>query len=255
MAIQKDGYYYNTQLVNYIIQFMAVFTGLQVTVGRNTTEDVRFITVPIHYGHSDRVVNALLAKNTQNTPLRLPTMSAYLRNLKLAENRMKGTGTERRLAYVPTGGLIPEDISVVHQRMPVPYDLTLDLNIYVSNTDQHFQILEQILPLFDPQLQLQTDDAPFDWTRLSHIKLTDVQMDTNFPIGNDRRITQSTLTFEMPVWVDTPADVRRDFIEKIYMRVGAVSLSAVDHYDIIAELDSQEIPYELVATDENLPFS
>lgn len=256
MAIQKTGYYYDRQLTHYLLQFMAIFTGLQVQVGKSLNEDERLIDVPIHYGHQDRVVAAILSQNTQNVPIRLPVMSAFMSNLKLAEHRMKGTGTERRTSYVPTGGLIPDDIKVVHQRIPVPYDLHMSLSIYVSNTDQHFQILEQILPLFDPQLQIQTDDSPFDWTRLSHVKLTEVEMETNYPIGPDRRIIQSTLSFEMPVWIDTPADVRRDFIERIYLRIGAINYNdPQSNYDIIGELEQAGYTYNLIASDENLPFT
>lgn len=256
MAIQTENYYYNNQLRSYILQFMAIFTGLQVMVGKNeNNSEQRLISVPIHYAHPDRVVAALKANNTQNSPIRLPTQSAYVRGLNIAENRMKGTGTERRATYVPTGGLVPDDITVIHQRMPVPYDLTLDLSIYVSNTDQHFQIFEQILPLFDPQLQIQKNDAPFDWTRLTHVKLTDISMDTNFPIGIDRRIIQSTITFSMPIYIDTPADVRQDFIEKIFMRIGAIDYATTSSFDAIAQLDQQGAEYELVNSDENLPFS
>lgn len=254
MAIRLDGFYYNKQITNYILQFMAIFTGLQVMVGKSIGEDERLISVPLHYGHKDRVVAAILADHTQNAAIRLPTMSAYLRNLRLAENRMKGTGTERRTAYVPTGGLVPDDIKVVHQRMPVPYDLHLDLHIYTSNTDQHFQILEQILPLFDPQLQLQVDDTPFNWTRLNHVKLTDINTETNHPIGTDKRMIQATISFEMPVYIDTPADIRRDFIEQIYLRIGAIDSSTVNNYDIIAELDQQNINYDLAASAESLPL-
>ncbi len=255
MAIQKAGFYYNQQLTRYVVQFMAVFTGLQVQIGKSLDSAERLIDVPIHYGHVDRVVASIIAQNTQNTPIRLPTLSAYVSNLKLAEDRMKGTGTERRLAYVPTGGLIPDDIKVIHQRMPVPYNLEMSLYIYVSNTNQHFQILEQILPLFDPQLQIQSSDSPFDWTKLTHVKLTNVELETNFPIGADRRIIQSTLTFELPIWIDTPADIRRDIVEQIYLRIGAINYDTTSNYDIIAELDQQGYQYNLVATDENLPFS
>lgn len=255
MAFQKTGYYYNQQIRNYILQFMAIFTDLQVMIGKSATDnDFQLISVPIHYGHQDRVVAAILADNTQNTPIRLPTMSAYMRGFAIAENRMKGTGTERRTAYVPTGGLVPDDIKVIHQRMPVPYDLTMELSLYASNTEQHLQMLEQILILFDPQLQFQTDDAPFNWTRLSHVKIQDITLETNFPIGTDRRIIQSTIVFEMPIWLDTPADVRRDFVAQVLMRVGVINFESKNSYDILAELDNQGAVYNVIATDETLPF-
>lgn len=255
MAIQAEGFYYNGQLARYVNQFMAIFSGLQVQIGKRNGQDEQLIPVDIYYGHVDRVVAALIADNTQNKPLRLPTMSAYVTGLPLAMNRARGVGQERRQTYTPVGGLVPDDMKVIHQRMPVPYNLQIDLNIYASNTNQHFQILEQILPLFDPSLNLQTSDSLFDWTRLTQVELKDVALDTNFPIGTDKRIIQSKISFEMPIEIDTPAEVRRDFIERIYMRVGTVSTMATDNYEIIAELDAQNLPYNLIATDETLPFS
>lgn len=237
MAIQSDGFYYNGQLVRYINQFMAIFQGLQVQIGKRNNQDEQLIPVDIHYGHMDKVVAAIMADNTQNKPIKLPTMSAYVSGLSLGMNRARGVGQERRTAYLPVGGLLPDDIKVIHQRMPVPYNLTMDLNIYASNTNQHFQIMEQILPLFDPTLNLQTSDALFDWTRLTQVELKDVMLDTNFPIGTDKRIIQSKITFEMPIEIDTPADVRHDFVERIFLRVGVLKDLPDDNYEIIAELD------------------
>lgn len=234
---------------------MAIFQGIQVQVGKWNGRDEQLIPVEIRYGHPDRVVASILAENTQNKPIKLPAMSAYLGGLTLDTSRYRGAGQERRNTYVPVGGLVPNDMTVVHQRMPVPYNLTVDLHVYASNTDQYFQIMEQILPLFDPQLTIQTSDGVFDWTRISTVFLKDISVDSNFPIGTDRRMIETKLTFEMPVEIATPAEVRKDFIERIYMRIGTVSDTANTNYEIIAELDAQGIPYELIASDENLPFS
>lgn len=244
MAFRRDGYYYNQQIKSYLLQFMAIFTGLQVQIGKWNDRDERLISVPIHYGTPDRVVAALLGDNTQNKPLRLPVMSAYMRNINIARQRMHGTGVERRNAYVPTGGLVPNDIQVIHQRMPVPYDLDVDLSIYCSNDDQRLQILEHILPLFDPQLSLQTSDAPFDWTRITTVQLERINNDTPAPVGTDRRIVQSTLSFSLPIYLDTPADVRKDYVNKILMRIAAVDTLATDSFEIIGDIDGQGIPYE-----------
>jgi hypothetical protein len=256
---------------------MAVFAGLQVRVGKLKTgettaepaptcddpnatvdtavvRDERLISVPIHYGHQDRIVAAILADNVQTKPMRLPVMSAVIKGIKLSQERMHGQKAERRNAYVPVGGLAPNDIKVVHQAMPVPYDLTMELAIYVSNTEQHFQILEQIFLLFDPQLNIQKSDAPFDWTRLTQITLDDVGMDTNYPIGTDRRIIQSSLSFTMPIWISVPADIRKEIVEKIFVRVGAVSTVAATNFDIIAELDEQGIPYQLFFDGDTVNF-
>jgi hypothetical protein len=214
----------------------------------------RLISVPIHYGYSDRIVAAILADNVQTKPIRLPVMSAVIKGIKLANERMHGQKMERRNAYIPVGGLAPDDIKVVHQAMPVPYDLKMELAVYVSNSEQQFQILEQIFLLFDPQLNIQKNDAPFDWTRLTQVTLDDIALDQNYPIGADRRIIQTTMSFDMPIWISAPADVRRDFIEKIFVRIGAVSNAAQTNYDIIAELDAQGIDYELWFNANDMDF-
>lgn len=253
MAIRKDGYYYNYQLRSYILQFMAIFSGLQVMTGKTDERDGQLITVPIHYGDPDRVVAAMLADNTQNKPIRVPTMSVFVRGLEPDTAHFHGLGTERRESYVPTGGLVPDDIKVVRQRMPLRCVLTMDLYLYASNSDQYFQMIEQIMPLFNPSLTIQTSDGVFDMARLTKVDLTSgPQRDSPYPPAQSRRILQYTLAFSMPIWISTPAEVYKDFVEKIFIRVGAVDTAAVDSYDIIAELDSQGVEYELVQDGSNL---
>jgi hypothetical protein len=252
MAIRKDGYYYNQQLRTYILQFMAIFSGLQVMTGKTLSRDEALIDVPIRYGAPDRVVASILAGNTQNAPLRLPLLSAYMSGLDLDTSHFHGLRTERRNTYVPTGGLVPNDMTVIKQRMPLQMLMQMELNMYASNTDQHFQMIEQIMPLFDPSLMIQTSDSPFDMTRLTSVTYKSAQIDGPRPIGTDRRIVQHTLNFEMPVYLSIPAEVHKEFVEKIFIRIGNVSTTAVDSYDIIAELDAQNIPYDLQQDDSNL---
>lgn len=253
--IQENEYYYTGQLRTYVLQFMAIFTGLQVQIGKRDNTDEQLISVPVHYGHKDRVVAAIISEFTQNKPLRLPVMSAYMRNIQMAEDMYAGIGMERRNAYVPVGGLIPNDMKVVYQRRALPYKLDMELGIMSSNTNQHFQILEQLLPLFDPQLNIQTSDSPLDMTRLTHVKLKGINTDSNYPIAQDRRIVQSTLQFEMPIYLDTPADVRQNIIQKIFMRIGAVSQGAQSSDEIIAEIDAQGVDYMKIFDGDDLTIS
>lgn len=247
IGMPENGYFYGEQLRTYVLQFMAIFTGLQVKVGATDTRGAALIPVPISYGAPDRVVAAMIADFTQNKPLRVPTISAYVRNIQQDVSRMHGVGFDRRTVFTPVGGLAPDDTKVVHQRMPVPYELEMELAIYVSNTDQHFQILEQILPYFEPQLSIQTSDGYFDMKRLTTVELTGVNVEMPYPIGTDRRIIQSSLTFKMPIHLEIPANIRNDFIKQIKLRVGAVSSGSTSSLEMITELDEQNIPYTVVA--------
>lgn len=256
MAFQRNGYYYDQQIRNYTLQFMAIFSGLQVQVGKWNESDESLISVPVHYGDPDRVVAAILANNTQNSPVRLPVMSAYMKGMNIAPERMHGVGVERRNSYVPVGGLLPDDIKVVYQRNPVPYNMEMELAIMTSNTDQMWQIIEQIMVIFDPQLTIQTSDSIFDMSRLTSVELkSGPSYENPYPSGQERRYVKAVMTFEMPIYLSIPADVKKNYIERIFMRIGAVSTGASSSEEIISELDAQGIPYRLVLSEDDLPIT
>ena len=242
------SYWYDHQLKRYLIQFMAVFAGMQVQFGATETRDAALVKVPIASGSKDRVVASIKAGNTQNKPVRLPMMSAVLSDLNVAPERRKGVGGSRRDTFMPTGGMFPDDFSTVRQRMPVPYNAQFDLHLFTSNTDQKNQILEQILMLFDPFIQIQTSDDVFDWTKITQIELINIGLEENFPAGTERRIIQTTLSFTVPIWISVPTDIRNDYIKDIFLRIGVVSTDSVTNEQMIADLDGQGLPYEQIFT-------
>ena len=73
--------------------------------------------------------------------------------------------------------------------------------------------MEQILVLFNPTVQLQQNTNPFDWTQIVEVELTDVQFNNRtLPQGVDEQIDVSTLTFQLPIWINPPAKVKRQSI-------------------------------------------
>ena len=248
MAIET--FWYERQFVKYIVQFMEIFHGLCVTSGADENGAPKLINVPIQYGSKDRVAASILAKNTQNVPIRSPSISAYLNGITIDSSLYKGNNTERALQYVPRGGIFPEDIKTVRQLMPVPYRVDMKLTIFATNTQQHFQILEQILVLFDPQLQIQTTDAPFDWTRMTSVTLQDIGLQEQYPTGNDRRLITTELSFSMPVYLSVPAKIRADYINSIRLRIGAVNFD--NDTDILTALDDLGVEYEEIINGTDL---
>lgn len=241
-----DDYYYAEQLKRYIIQFMTVFSGMKVKVGTSTGQDPRLIKVPIVYGSRDRVAAWIKGDGTQNKPLRLPTFSAYLRSIDLAPGRQKGIPTERRQTVARNSTKpFPENLEVVHQMMPVPYAATFELSIFASNTDQQFQIMEQILTLFDPLIQFQTSDDPLDWTQIITLQLRQIQNEENHPAGGDRRLIQQTLSFEAIIYMAAPAYIKENFIKNIKIRLGVVptTLNLQNSEDVIEYFNTEELAY------------
>lgn len=216
------NYYYDKQIKRYMLQFNAIFQDMMVSVGKNETEDERFIPVPIVIGSMDRVAAAAATGHTQNKPIRLPMMSSNIAGFELARDRFKGVGMESRDVFVPLGGDPTMDGKVVRQRQAIPYRFTMDLMLYTSNKDQQFQIMEQIMMLFDPSLQIQTSDGFMDPTRLTTVELTTVSSEDNFPPGTESRNSMLTFTFTVDAFISIPGTVKDDYVKRIIARVSAV---------------------------------
>jgi hypothetical protein len=94
--------------------------------------------------------------------------------------------------------------------MPVPFALTMNLDIWTTNTNQKWQLLEQIGVLFNPALELQSTDSYIDWTSLSVVELIDINYNSRtVPMGTDNPIDITTLTFLIPIWISSPAKIKK----------------------------------------------
>jgi hypothetical protein len=118
----------------------------------------------------------------------------------------------------------------IERLMPVPYKMTLTLDIWTSNTNQKFQIFEQISTLFNPSLEIQSTDSFLDWTSLSTVDLDQVTWTTKtIPQGTENPIDVMTMRFSIPIWISSPAKVKKlGVIEKIIASVYDAQGDAVD---------------------------
>jgi hypothetical protein len=239
-----DTFWYNAQLRKYIVQMAAIFAGIKIRVGWRDDNQPRLAPVPIKNASKDRVVAAIKGENTQNVPIRLPMMSLQLTNIELAPEMRHGVAQQRRDTFMPAGGKFPDDIRVVDQRMPVPYKGMFEVSIWTSNQDQHYQIVEQMLTLFDPTLQIQRSDEPFDWTKLAYVEMTGVNFEENVPAGTEKRTIETTFQFSTNIYLEVPNVVHDKFVKEIYVRIGTVGIDVDSSYDIISDLDSQGFEYE-----------
>ena len=224
--ISLENYFYNSQFKRSFVQFMAIFSGLKVSIGKNNNNSASdFISVPIVYGSRDRVVSYIFQEQTQNKMLRLPAMSATMTSVRLARDRLGGQNQVRKDVKLRRGGSIPNDLNQHSMLKPVPYEVTMELSINTSNTDNQLQMLEQILLLFNPSLQIQVSDAFGDQTAIMEVELQDITLDENFPAGNDNRIISSMLTFTYIMHLSGPVDLRDEIIKEIKVRFGQIDES------------------------------
>lgn len=210
-------YYYNQQLKKATIVFANIFANMKVRTGKNACGEIEEVAVPIRYGSSDRVAAAIATGNTQNKLHTLPIMSCYMTGIEPAPERKHGHGTFDRKSYLEQGGVFPDDVKFIKRLMPTPYNLTYELSIYASNTDQAYQIIEQIMIVFDFDVQVQFNDSPFDWAKITRVTLDSIGNEENYPAGTDRRIIVWNLSFTFEAWISPPAEVKEGLIKNIML--------------------------------------
>lgn len=243
---QEFDYYYGEQIKTYISQFAQVFAEMYVTTGKNDNNSANnYIRIPIVYGSQDKVVAAIKNDHTQNKILRVPMFSIKLEQITLMMDRKSGTNVEHRKTVLPLGGDIKTDLKVIKRLKPLPYNLTFSVAAFASNSDQMFQITEQILILFDPLLQIQTSDEYGDWTKIVDCELTSVGLDDNRSPENDGRVLISTFTFDVRAYMAPPADIKKNAIQSIRLRIEALN-SRQNIDEVGRDVDRPTPPYTVI---------
>ena len=137
-------YFYNEILRKTIISFGTLFNGITIK------QDGSVVKVPLAYGPTQKFLARLeQAPNlSQATQISLPRMSFEFTGLTYDSSR-KVTTTQTIAVKNPDDGT---DIKKVF--MPVPYNMQFELAIMCKLNDDALQIVEQILPYFQPQYNL-----------------------------------------------------------------------------------------------------
>ena len=231
-------HFYDGQIRRYLTQFMRLMSNFSYKDGRGN-----IIQVPVRYGDMSRQVASTLNKNSENVLNSAPFIGCYIKSLDLARDRLQDPTfvgkmhiRERQFGYIdenpdsPTYGQTIEDYAnvqgenyTVERLMPTPFNIQFTADIWSSNTDQKLQILEQILVLFRPAMEIQTTSNYIDWTSLSYVELTGTNWSSRtIPTGTENPIDISTLTFLTPIWLSPPAKVKKlGIITKIIANIFA----------------------------------
>ena len=234
-------FFYDGQIRRFLVQFMRIVSGIDVEFGKNTQGVKSLQRVPVYYGDQSRQAATILKGNSENTLNAVPAMSVYIDGLNYDQTRMQEPNFVSKMhlrerEFDPDTGLYNAnqgDSYTVERLMPVPYKLSVKLDIWTSNTEQKMQIIEQLAILFNPSLEIQSTDNYIDWASLTYVQLTEMMWSSRtVPTSTEEPIDVATLTFEMPIWISAPAKVKRlgviqKFIANIYDEQGAFSEETV----------------------------
>ena len=211
-------YFYDKQIRRFLNQFIRIFDEMYVEFGKDTTGNPILKRVPVRYADTNRVVSSILKNNSDVTTLNVPMMVCYIKEVdydrqRIQEPKFVDSKSVRTRAVDPLTGNVTTQQGqnyTLQRLMPAPYRLTVVMELWTSNFDQKASLWEQITCMFNPDMELQSTSNYFDWTSLSYVILTNTKWTTrDIPIGADDPIDVATLTFEMPIWMSTPAKIQR----------------------------------------------
>lgn len=145
-------YYYHSIFKKYITAFGTLFNNIYIkkTVDTNV---IKTLKVPITYSPKQSFIVRLLQDPNldRKDAITYPAMGFEIKNYSY--------DSQRKLNSLNSATYLNEITKTCYQHYtPIPYNITFELNIVVKDENDVFQILEQILPAFDPSLSVTIND-------------------------------------------------------------------------------------------------
>ena len=206
-------FFYDGQIRRYITQIVRLMSNFAYKDGKGELK-----TIPVMYGDLTRPGAQRIRDNSENKIPSAPRMAVYVTSLEMDRSRTADATfvsklhvrerafDENNQEYLNIQGAN----YTVERLMPTPYTLGINVDIWSTNTDQKLQILEQILMLFNPSLEIQTTDNYVDWTSLTVLDLQGITFSSRgIPTGTESEIDIATLQFTTPIFISPPTKVKK----------------------------------------------
>ena len=205
-------FFYDGQIRRYLTQLIRMLSNFKYKDASGEHE------IPILYGDMTRQVASILRENSENKIPCAPRMGIYITALEQDRDNTRDHSfvdkvNVRERAFDANN---QEYLNyqgknyTVERLMPTPYKLTVNVDLWSTNTDQKLQILEQILMIFRPTVEIQTTDNFIDWTSLTTVTLESINWSSrSVPQGIDTEIDVASMTFSTPIWINPPVKVKR----------------------------------------------
>ena len=229
-------YFYHEKIRKSVALFGRMFNDIYVLRKNASGGVLNQLKVPLAYAPRMKYLERLRQNpdlyTDEKVAIKLPRMSfeitsfVYDTTRQLAKvNNFKGLGQKAPYAgndFTPSGGVTNPKTQKFYA--PVPYIITFDLNIYAKNQDDALQIVEQILPTFNPQYTVTIKPFPDDYPTFKEdipITIQSLAFSDDFEAEyGQRRTIIYTLSFEMKVSFHGPianATVIRKAVPHVYL--------------------------------------
>ena len=143
-------YYYHEIIRKTIVSFGTLFNAISIRHDDSSGNTYSELKVPLAYGPSQKFLARLEQQADLNKPvgITLPRMSFEMNSVSYDSSRKTGVTQTFKAS---------DGNNVKKVFMPVPYNIGFELNILSKLNDDALQIIEQILPYFQPSFNLTVD--------------------------------------------------------------------------------------------------
>lgn len=246
-------YFYNETIKRCVSVFGTLFNNIQI---KKTKSDGTILTtqiVPISYGPAQKFLQRLAEEpdlqDGSRSAISLPRMAFQLDGFNYDAQRQQNKLIRSNKTATETGGT-----SRKFQYAPAPYDLNFTLSILAKNMTDALQVVEQILPYFQPEytVTMKMIDDMSD-NRDVPIVLNDISFSDEFEGGfEDRRVIEYTLSFTMKTYFFGPVytgNIIRNVIERTYINEGQNNFTTteIDESGLVKEVKHYEPAFTEVA--------
>jgi hypothetical protein len=140
-------YFYHEIIRKTIISFGTVFNQIHIVHKDDNGANISQMRVPLAYGPTQKFLARLQQQPNLNKPVQitLPRMSFEMNSIEYDPSRK----TSVTQSFKSLDG---QNLKKVY--LPVPYNIGFELNILTKLNDDALQIIEQILPYFQPSFNL-----------------------------------------------------------------------------------------------------
>ena len=146
-------HFYHKSIRNTVIAFGTIFNNINIRRLDSSGNPLQKVRVPLSYAPKEKFIarldqNANLTGDDSSVAITLPRMSFDVTGYAYDGSRKLNKNQKYSVAKNASG----DEKKVYTQYSPVPYDVSFELNVFVANSDDGLQVIEQILPYFQPDL-------------------------------------------------------------------------------------------------------
>jgi hypothetical protein len=224
------NYTYNKIIRKCVIAFGTLFNTIEVRKENPDGSTYSRMKVPLAYGPRQKFLSRITEQDELNkkVAITLPRLSFEMTGISY--------DPARKLAPITTTFKSVDNNVVKKQYTPVPYNIDFEMNIISKTNDDALEIVEQILPFFQPSYNLTIQlveemeefrDVPITLNSISYSDDYEGSFD-------DRKVTLFTLNFTAKAYIFGPVGA-----------TGPIKKATVDYHTSVDLTSTRQVSYQV----------